>query len=277
MSFGSKPRNETTIKNGGTMSYYTELEKARTMPGMRLVTTAGVPGPWGEAAKAIMHIKKIPVVNVMQAGGQENPELVAWTGINSGPIAIWNEERPRANWVDILMLAERLQPEPSLIPRDERDRAWMFGLAHELCSEDGYGWNRRLVFFNGWDQAATANPALHGDASIIRMREKYDPGTPVGHARQRILDIVTLLATQLSEQKAKGSRYYIGNQLSALDIYAAMFTAMIKPLPIEQCPASPEMHYGYHDFDPQVTDIAAPLLAHRDFIYQTYLELPMKF
>ena len=40
------------------MHYHT-IAEARSMPGTRLILTAGVPGPWGEAAKAIAEYTKV--------------------------------------------------------------------------------------------------------------------------------------------------------------------------------------------------------------------------
>ena len=260
------------------MSYYTALEAAKQRGGLRLVTTRGIPGPWGEAAKSIMHVKNIPVVHVAQDGGQENADLAAWTGVNNAPVAIWENERPRTGWAEILMLAERLAPEPSLIPRNEAQRALMFGLAHELCDEDGYGWNRRLMFFEGWKALMQTEAGTLGRESFERMRAKYDPGTAIVHVRQRLIDILSMLRAQLEKQKSLGSRYYIGNQLSAVDIYSAAFAAMVRPLPLAQCPTTPEMHAGYHEQDPDILAAAgAALLDHRDYVYNTYLELPMRF
>ena len=32
----------------------------------------------------------------------------------------------------------------TLVPEDAEPRALLYGLAHEICGEDGLGWNRRL-------------------------------------------------------------------------------------------------------------------------------------
>ena len=95
---------------------YRSVSEARDMPGLRLVLTAGVPGPWGEAAKSILHVKKIPYTAVAQLGGMENEDLVAWTGRANAPVAVYGSEAPRDGWAEILLLAERLAPEPRLVP-----------------------------------------------------------------------------------------------------------------------------------------------------------------
>lgn len=259
------------------MGDFISVAEARSTPGLRLVVTKDVPNPWGEAAKSIFHVKRIAHARVAQIPTQANEELVAWTGQNSGPIAIWNDEPPRSGWVELLMLAERLAPEPRLIPRDERERALMFGMAHELCSEDGYGWNRRLLFFSALEPLIEVPDQGMDRESFERMQQKYRYGGDVAHCRARLIAILKLLSEQLRAQARQGSRYYIGDSMTALDIYAACFMAMVKPLPLELCPTTPEYHAGYHERDPDILAAADPmLLDHRDYIYDRYLELPMR-
>ena len=62
---------------------YLSVEEAIDMPGLRLVLTAGVPGPWGEAAKAILAYKQLDYTPVRQEGGGENAALRDWTGQTS--------------------------------------------------------------------------------------------------------------------------------------------------------------------------------------------------
>jgi glutathione S-transferase len=56
---------------------YRSVEEARDLPGLRLVLSMGAPGPWGEAAKSIFHVKAIPCVAVGQLPGMPNDELEA--------------------------------------------------------------------------------------------------------------------------------------------------------------------------------------------------------
>src|SRR5262249_14103241 len=67
-----------------------------------------------------------------------------WAGQRSGPILMYNDERPRSGWAEILLFSERLAPNPSLLPKDAGDRALVFGLAHEVFGEQGLAWSRRL-------------------------------------------------------------------------------------------------------------------------------------
>lgn len=80
----------------------------------RPVLNAGVPGPWSEAAKALFKIRGIAFVPVAHVGGMDNADLVDRTGIANAPVAMFADERPRADWSEILLLAERLSAEPRL-------------------------------------------------------------------------------------------------------------------------------------------------------------------
>jgi hypothetical protein len=63
-----------------------------------------------------------------------------------------------------------------------------------------------------------------------------------------------------------------------LDVYWATFTALIQPLPPELCPMATAFRAFYTEKNPVVLAALSPLLlAHRDFIYQQYLELPVVF
>src|SRR5271170_2935756 len=106
-----------------------------------------MPSPWGQAAKTIFEIKHLDYVAGPWLPGEPNPEIVKWGGEASAPIVAYADE-PRINrWIDILYLAERLAPTPSLIPADGTQRALMMGLSHEICGQMGIGWNRRLQLF----------------------------------------------------------------------------------------------------------------------------------
>ena len=88
------------------MSDYVPIDRARTMPGLKLVATPGVPNPWTEAARGILHVKRLDHIRVAQHAGEANEALVAWTGINSAPILIHGDTPPRSGWIEILLLAD---------------------------------------------------------------------------------------------------------------------------------------------------------------------------
>src|SRR5688500_10909566 len=113
------------------MKYLTVAE-ARQLPGLRLVLTAHMPGPWGEAAKYILAARNVHFIPVEQLALERNEDLFAWTGMRNAPIAVYNDEPPQSTWLEILILAERLGSGPSLIPEDPIHRALMMGFSTEL-------------------------------------------------------------------------------------------------------------------------------------------------
>ena len=251
---------------------FIELDEAKARRGLRLVTVGGVPSPWSEAAKGILYFKKIPAVGVRLAPGDAAVE--EWTGCNNAPVAMFDDEAPRTGWAEILLLAERLAPEPRLIPEDAEQRAILFGLAHEICGENGLGWCRRL-------QGIVATLEAGGTgfprpiAEFLGKKYGYRPGCGEATTR-RVVDVLTLLANRLKAQHNAGSPYYLGSSASAVDIYAAAFMGLCKPLPPEQCPMPEFLRAGFETLDSRTAAALDPmLLEHRDRIYSEHLELPL--
>ncbi len=253
---------------------WTTVVKARKMSGLRLVLTVGVPGPWSEAAKGVLHVRGVPLTKVPQEGGAPNDDLVAWTGESNAPQAVFEEERPRTGWSEIIALAERLGRGDSLLPDDPADRAQMFGLIHELAGEGGFGWSRRLMLLAPVMSLPDDHPAL---ASFGSMALRYGFDVVLAEAAPtRAAAVVALLRDQLRRQQVAGSEYLIGQRLTALDIYWAAFAALLKPLPEDLCDMPAGLRAGYAMGHPALDEVADPaLLEHRDRIYQRHLELPL--
>ena len=246
---------------------YIEIGEAIGRSGLRLVLTPHVPGPYGEAAKAILHVKRIPFVPVRQPGEQEDrAALLRWTRQTSAPVAMFEDERPRSGWAEILFLAERLEPSPRLVPIDPFDRALMLGLCHEICGEHGLGWTRRLQLFPR---------GVKGEPETMRWKYGLEDEAAIDNASTRANEIVALLGGQLERQRRAGSRFFIGDALTALDLYWACFSNMLVPLPPELSPMPDFMRKIYST--PGVEAPAPILLAHRDFVFEEYLELPQDF
>ena len=258
------------------MAQYVEVEQAIGMQGLRVVLTVGVPGPWGEAAKGILRVKKIPYVKVAQRIGADMTPLLKWTAQDSAPVFMYNNERPRTVWLEQLTFAERLAPEPSLIPADIKDRMLMFGLSNEICGENGLGWSRRLMMTHStMVRPDVPEAAKKGAATFLARYGGYDAQN-AERAAVHVAEIVRTLAAQLASQRAKGSRFLIGDRLSAVDIYWAAFAALIRPLPDDLCKITPGFRKMYECSDPAIVEAATPqLLEHRDFIYREYMELPL--
>ncbi len=250
---------------------YVSVDEAIARRGLRMVVVGNVPSPWGEAAKGIFHIKGIEWVAVRLAYDSE--PLKAWAGQSSGPVAVYNDERPRAGWAEILLLAERLAPGRALLPADAAERALAFGLAHEICGEEGLGWTRRLQLIHG---------GLEGTGGFAPpvakyLARKYGYSPEAGRAADaRVPALLSMLSARLETQKQAGSRYYVGNSLSAVDVYSATFLAMLSPLPQEQCAMDAGLRAAFSTLDAATAAALDPmLLEHRDMMYRERLELPL--
>ena len=247
---------------------YVEPAAARAMGGLRLVLGCGVPGPWSVAARAIFDFKGISYVAVPHDAGQDNEVIVSWTGQNSAPVAIWENERPRAHWSELLLLAERLRPDPPLIPADEEERALMFGLSHEICGEDGLGWTLRCLFF--------AAQRAAGDIPYPTLLEKYHSTHSVEHHRLRLNAILAMLEKRLAAQKMRSSDYLVGHAVSAADFYWAAFSNLIEPMSDAQC-EMPAFYRGLGKISRGHLDmpLSKSLLVHRDQVLDRHVFLPI--
>ncbi len=253
------------------MNYIT-VEEAITRNGLRLVVVAGTPSPWGQAAKAMIEYKRLDYVAAAQIMGGANEALVAWAGVNSGPVVAWNDERPISRWDDILFLLERLAPQRPLVPEDIVDRVRLLGLAQEICGELGLGWNRRLSLFQPAMQSG--NPP----EMVLNMARKYRYNeSDVATAEARQITSLTLLDAVLSEQRARGRRYFVGTTPTALDFYWAAFCNLFDILPPAQMAVDPGFRVMLETLAPAVRAALSPLLIkHRDHMMQQYFKLPME-
>ena len=253
-----------------------KVAEARNLPGLRLVLTAHMPGPWGEAAKYILDARNIAFVPVEQLAMETNDELFDWTGMRNAPIAMYEDEPPHSTWLEILLLAERIGSGPSLIPDDPLDRALMMGISTEICSPDGFAWNRRLEMMG---RPSTRSPSSDAKYDTTRMTQTYGVSQEsIDRAPKRMVSIMSGLARQLHQQRERGSDYFVGDRLSACDLHWAAFTGFIAPLPPEQCPMPDFMRENYTHLTPELAAALDPiLLEHRDRVYQRHIKLPMDF
>jgi glutathione S-transferase len=250
---------------------YVGVEDAIKQPGLRMVVVGGVPSPWGEAAKGLLHIKRIDWAAVRLVYDSE--ALKEWAGERSGPIAIYDNEKPRSRWSDILLLAERLSPEPALLPKDPAERALAFGLAHELVGEDGLAWSRRIELIHAGLQNSGGFPERV--SKYLAKKYGYSPAAGAA-AASRVAELLKLLAARLAAQHRAGSRYYVGEAPTAVDVYSAACMAMFCPLPEAQCKMDAATRAAFANRDPQIEAALDPIvLAHRDMMYAQHLELPL--
>ncbi|TFH21847.1 MAG: glutathione S-transferase family protein [Myxococcales bacterium] len=241
---------------------YLEVAEAIERNGLRLVLTTGVPGPWGESAKGIFNVKGLDYVAVRQTAMTVDPALMQWTRQSSAPVAMYDAERPRSGWAEILFLAERLAPDPGLIADDPRERALMLGLCHEICGEHGLGWTRRLMLLAGMpaDQPESM-PWKYGVSDAVAIERAGD----------RTSDILSMLERQLADSAGP---YLMGSNFRALDIYWACFSNLIEPLAPEQSPMPDFLRAAYGSWN---GGCAPSLIALRDRVFEQHLGLPQEY
>jgi len=250
---------------------YLSVEEAIPRSGLRMVVLSQVPSPWGEAAKGIFHIKRIDFAAVRLV--YDNEALKSWAQQLSGPVAILDDEPPRSGWAEILMLAERLAPEPALLPLEPVARGRALRLAENFCGRDGLGWHRRLQLVHaGLNNAGGFNDRIAG---YLGKKYGYAPADTARNT-ERVLELLGEFAGVLRAQRDAGHEFYLGASLSAVDIYSATFMALFKPLPESQCAMNPGARRAFEWLDaPTAAALDPILLEHRDRIYARHLELPL--
>jgi glutathione S-transferase len=254
------------------MLQYRTVKEMRSAKGLRIALVQGMPSPWGQAAKTIFEIKGLDYLAAPYVPFGDNAELVAWAGEDSGPIVAWNDEKPLHRWTDILYLAERLAPTPSLIPADATNRALMFGLSNEICGQLGLGWSRRL------QMVAPAMESGNPPSSVAQLSGKYGYNKhDADDAGIRIAGILKALSAQLERQLSRGVPFFVGDALSALDVYWVAFANLVAPLPKENCPMPEERRPAFVATDPKIISaLSAALLDHRKGIFERYFRNPME-
>lgn len=258
--------------------HYLTVREAREGSGLRLILSAHVPGPWGEAVKAVFAARGLAYQAVAQDVFAANDDLHAWTGHRNAPIAILDDEPPVAGWLDLLMLAERLGEGPSLLPVGSADRALVLGLSAEICAPYGFGWERRLLMLADRFGAADAPADTPAPLLAVCRRYGYSAATAAA-AAVRVVDILTTLVGQLERQQSSSrSPYLVGDRLTACDLYWACFSNMVAPLPPEHAPMAEPVRSSYGALDGTVAAALDPaLIRHRDFIYSRHIGLPLDF
>ena len=267
---------------------YVTIEQARNMSGLRVVLGAyPVPGPWRESCKGVLYVKGLDYTCVKSANadasdlaiGMDNTqsELIAWTGQASAPVIAYNDELPRSKWYDQLLLAERLAPNRPLIPNDIEQRIRMYGLANELLGENGLVWKKRHLMVDQPLKALPENDEQRAFWVFLGDKYGYSPEA-AERAGHEIAEILTVFDQQLAAQKAAGSRFLIGDRLSAVDIYWAAACGLLSPMEEARCPMVDGFRGPYGNDHPAVAKaLSNELIAHRDFIYEEFLELPIVF
>jgi len=186
------------------MNRFVSITQARGGSGLRLACLRGVPSPWTEAAKGIFYVKGLACQYAAQSKDEPDGALTAWAGDVGIPVVAYENEKLRTGWAEILLLAERLKPEPALIPQQASERAAMFGLSHEICGEMGFGWAYRLLMIQ--------QSLGHGSETEVRLQSRARAHREGARARSAADVLGTDCGPALSaRQLAHRARHLLGN------------------------------------------------------------------
>lgn len=249
------------------MSRFVSIGEIREAKGLRMAVLREIPSPWTEAAKGIFHAKGLDCLYGAQADSDPPQAVAHHYGNSSVPVVLFDNEKPRTGWAEILILAERLSDSAPLIPDDAEDRADLFGIAHEICGEMGLGWAYRLVMIG--DTTRGAFPA--GVTRYLGGKYGQNP-VHAESAHRRVASILRMLSRRLEQ-----SDYLVASQLTAADIYWATFANMFIPLPESLMKTTPMIRSAYSCQDERLLGAISPrLAAHQRRIYDEFLELPVQ-
>lgn len=237
--------------------------------GVRITFSRGFPALFAEALKNLCYVKKIPFTRVQhpnmgidrKTGEDRQKRLFELTAQTSLPVMWVNNERVRSNWTEQLALCERIGTGPKLVPDDMTERATMFGLCALILAEDGLVWNSRIQ-----------------GKSPLGMKYGYTPEKSKA-APGKMAQIITILCDRLEAQKKVGSKYLIGNSITAADIYlATMSYNLVVPdenfLPRTKQTRMINRMFG--NLQPVVKAALKPIMVeHRDYIIKKYCEFPV--
>ncbi len=251
---------------------YLAVDDAIAARGLRMVVVGAVPSPWGEGAKGVLHVKGVPWSAVRLV--YDDPRLAGWAGGLSGPVALYDDEPPRDGWRDILELAERLAPKPALLPADAPSREAVLAISSDLLDTGGLAYSRRLQLVH--------HGLSDGEGGFVRPVAEYI-GQKYGYTAEtgagcgaRVRSHLAALAARLRAQSDQGSDYYVGDAVTAADIYSAATMAMFDPLPEDVCAMSSRARAAFSSRDAETTAALDPiLLEHRDMMYARHLETPL--
>ena len=256
----------------GNPEFITLEESALIEKGTRVTFVPGVQAMYAEALKNICYIKNIPLTRVLhpimgvdkETGEDRQAKLYELTSQTSLPTMFHDKERPRNVWIEQLALAERIgtKDSPKLIPDNFEQRVEMFGICAVVLGEDGLVWNMRIMM----DSPLAQKYGYSEEASAAA------PG--------KIAEVISLIDNRLQAQEKKGSRYLIGDSVTALDVYWATMSMTILPVPVEIMPKTLQNQgmLGFFEMNSKIPEIADALTKriqeHQQYILTTYCETP---
>ncbi len=258
---------------GPTVPEFVTLEEAAAMTtGTRVTFIPGIPALYAEALKNVCFVKGVPLIRALHpmmgvdktTGEDRQARLYELTSQTSIPTMFHDEERPRNVWIEQLGLAERIGAPgtPKLIPDDFEQRAEVMGLCEIILGEDGLVWNMRIM-------------------SDSPLAQKYGYSEEASAAAPaKVAAALKLIDGRLAAQEQKGSRYLVGDAVSAADVYWATMSMSVLVPPPEIMPLT-QQNKGmlkYFSMNGQIPIIAEALSKriedHQRYILTTYCETP---
>ena len=244
---------------------HVDLETGKSARGVRIVSSAIVPSPWSEAAKALFTIAKVPFVVVRAV--PRDPAIAGWTGAHTCPLSFTTTSRCDRVVADPA-LAARLG---DVLPRDLHDRVTTTGLIHEIAGEDGLGWNARLMMIH-------AGLTTNGARGLRHRRRSTSPRStatrPSGSPRRAR---VRSRSSPRSASVSAVRRIFGGDRPNALDAYVATFLTPLREISEADCPSlQPPMRAGLAAAADELGAHVPPsLFALRARMFERHLEWPI--
>ena len=266
----NKVSSET--KESQSTKFITLEESASMQKGTRVTFVPGVQAMFSEALKNLCYVKRVPLTRVLhpimgvdeKTGEDRQAKLFELTSQTSLPTMFHDDERPRNVWIEQLALAERIgtKDSPKLIPDNFELRVDMFGLCAIILGEDGLTWNMRILI----DTPLAQKYGYSEEAS--------------SSAPEKISEVITLIDRRLEAQEKQGSRYLVGDALTAVDIYWATMSMTILPVPLEIMPKTKQnqgmlMYFAANSEIPEIANaLTERIKDHQQYILTTYCETP---
>lgn len=252
---------------------FVSLEDAAAMTtGTRVTFIPGLPALYAEALKNICYAKGIPLIRALhpmmgidkETGADRQARLYELTSQTSIPTMFHNEERPRNVWIEQLALAERIGAvdAPRLIPSDFELRAQMMGLCEIVLGEDGMVWNMRILV----------------DSPLAQKYGYSDAANKAAPAK--IAEVLKVIDQRLAAQEERGSRYLVGDAVSAVDIYWATMSMSVLPPEPDIMPRTAQNQgmlkfFAMNGQNPAIAGLLSDrMVAHQRYILTSYCETP---
>lgn len=266
-------RNKKMSDAGSTAPEFVTLEEAAAMTtGTRVTFIPGLPALYAEALKNVCFVKGIPLIRALHpmmgvdkdTGEDRQARLYELTSQTSIPTMFHDEERPRNVWIEQLDLAERIGAPgtPGLIPDNFEHRAEMLGLCAIVLGEDGLVWNMRIL-------------------SDSPLAQKYGYSQEASAAAPgKIAEVLKLIDARLAAQEQRGSRYLVGDALTAADVYwATMSMCLVVPspeiMPVTQQNKGMLKYFAMNGANPVIAAVLTERIGqHQRYILTTYCETP---